>query len=264
LQYTATHCNTLQHTATHCNTLQHTATHCNTLQHMTMLTRNLGRGTIVQAAPCTAVSNSVTGQYSNVCVMIHEICVPWLKKCVCHDSWNMCAMTQEMCVPWSMKYVCHDSRNVCAMTHEMHFMSNELRMPLSMKYAQMCAMIQQTIRHTATYCNVLQRIAIHCNTLQYTATHCNALHHTATHCNTLQHTAPHCITPHHTVCDDSVSNTVLNSTVGQLQMCATTVKFVPWLMKYVYHERNCVPWPFNLCLKSWNLCTMSAKCAVIQ
>jgi len=77
-----------------------------------------------------------------------------------------------------------------------------------------CGTVRETLQHTATLCNTLQRTSIeedkrqikksplptsvycsvlqseaHCNTLQHTTTHCNTLQHTATHCNTLLHTA---------------------------------------------------------------------------
>jgi len=81
--------------------------------------------------------------------------------------------------------------------------------------------IDDTLQHTATHWNALQRTAKHCkyavNTLQHTVTHrcqrierksvgsramlttrCNALQRTATHCNTLQNTAKHCNTLQHT------------------------------------------------------------------
>ena len=85
-----------------------------------------------------------------------------------------------------------------------------------------------TLPHTATHCNTLQRtivmqhttapqpqlqvlFAIHCNALQRTATHCTALQqqqprsrncmsflwHTATYCDILQHTTTHCNTLQH-------------------------------------------------------------------
>jgi len=54
--------------------------------------------------------------------------------------------------------------------------------------------MQHTLQHTATHCNILQHTATRCNTLQRTATHCKALQRTATHCNTLQHTTTHCNT----------------------------------------------------------------------
>jgi len=56
----------------------------------------------------------------------------------------------------------------------------------------------QSVVHTATHVNTLQRIATHCNTLQHTAKHCETHWNTAIHCNTLQHTTTHGNTRQHT------------------------------------------------------------------
>ena len=69
---------------------------------------------------------------------------------------------------------------------------------------QLIAKDRNSLQHTETHCNALQKlagiacssyraadrtIATHCNTPQHTATHCNTLQLTATHLNTLQELA---------------------------------------------------------------------------
>ena len=102
--------------------------------------------------------------------------------------------------------------------------------------------VRETLQHTATLSNTLQRTSIEedkrqinlskkksanvCalqrvavrGTLQHTATHCNTLQHTATHCNTLHHTATHCTTlQQHTyrskICSMEYANTATHCNI---------------------------------------------------
>ena len=123
------------------------------------------------------------------------------------------------CVNSSWQMLCKDLRS-CPCNVTPRFFASLCR------YATQC----NSLQHTATHCNILQRHVLlrrislqvcntyqrthytttprlassyflasmrhtttHCNTQQLTATHCNTLQHTKTHCNIMQHTSMPCL-----------------------------------------------------------------------
>jgi len=149
----------MQHAATHCNTLQRTATatHCNTLQHTATHWNTLQH----TATHCNTLQYMQRGNAQT----LQNIAIHW-KDSLQHTIIN-----------------CNTTKPKQNKTCKRKFW-DILASALDMKS-------QQTLQHTATYCNTPQHTATHCSTLQHTAAHCITLQHTATHYSTLQHTATH-------------------------------------------------------------------------
>jgi len=130
--------------------------------------------------------------------------------------------------------------------------------------------IDDTLQHTATHWNALQRTATHCkyavNTLQHTVTHrcqrierksvgsrailtthCNTLQRTATHCNTLQHTATHCNTLQHTATHCNTQVSMNGAQIDWILSICVRVHALGWT-EYDPHIQVCVYMHTNTCV----------------